>query len=235
MKLTPRLQAIANLIPDHVKMGDIGSDHGYLVTYLYEEGRGVKPIASDINQGPVDNAIRTFEENNLVGKIDVRLGGGFEPYDIGEIDVAVIAGMGGILIRDIIEAAYEKASALKFMVLQPMTQQAFLRAWLLENGFEIFAEQVVREGEKFYEIFCVRRGECSVLDTLDYEIGLRQARLSFPKQDKDVFRAYLEHKIRKYDIIKTQVASKGSEESREMLLEVETKIQKLKGVLESVC
>ncbi len=235
MKLTPRLQAIADLIPENKVVGDIGSDHGYLVTYLYETKKPMRLIASDINHGPVDNALRTFEENGLMGKIEVRLGGGFDPYQAGELNVAVIAGMGGILIRDIIAGAIEKANELDFMVLQPMTQQSVLRKWLVENGFNIFIEQTVQEGEKFYQIFCVKLGDCDVVDTLDLEIGLRQSRLKPPQLELSVWKAYLEYKIRKYETIKAQIGSKGSESSQELLAEVAEKLIKLRGILDHVC
>lgn len=234
MKLTPRLKAIADQVCDHCKVADIGSDHGYLVAALYESNRGIKPIASDINEGPVENALRTLEENDLIGKIEVRLGGGLQPYALGEVDVAVIAGMGGMLIRDILSEAIDKVEALKYAILQPMTQQSELRRWLCEAGFEIFNEIVVREGDKFYEIFSIKKGSVSLEDPIYLEIGLQGTKRS-PLQEPEVYSAYLNFKMNKYTKIIESIRQKGSEESQETLEVATAKLNKIREVLSHVC
>ncbi len=190
MKLTPRLQTIAELLPKDCRVGDVGSDHGYLVAYLVENHWVSKTIATDINQGPVDNAISTLKENNMIDLVDVRLGGGLEPYKDGEIDIAVIAGMGGMLIRDIILQRLTLAKSLEFLVLQPMTQQTELRKWLIANGFEIFNEKNVREGNKYYEIFCVKSGKTEVLDAIQYEIGFKGPLPEMETEDLHEYEAF---------------------------------------------
>lgn len=235
MKLTPRLKTIADLIPAGASVGDIGSDHGYLVAYLVEENKVSKAIASDINQGPVDNALSTFKENNLEGQIEVRLGGGLEPYAPNELDVAVIAGMGGMLVRDIIKEALPLARSLQFLILQPMTQQSELRRWLVENDFEIFNERNVREGNKYYEIFCVRPGQTPLVDSVQYEIGFHKTKETLDSEQRKEFAAFLEHKIRKYKIITKEIAHKGSEGSAETLEQAKARLKKLEEVLSDVC
>jgi tRNA (adenine22-N1)-methyltransferase len=235
MKLTPRLQTIANLIPEGAKVGDVGSDHGYLVAYLVEQEQVSKAIASDINQGPVDNALSTLKENNLQDKIEVRLGGGLEPYVNGEIDIAVIAGMGGMLIRDIISDALVLARTLDFLILQPMTQQSELRRWLVENGFELFNERNIREGNKYYEIFCVRIGVTQVADPIQYEIGFEKECDLMAAGQREEYLVFLQHKIKKYQKIKKEIEHKGSEGSSETLEQVAKKLQKIEEVLSDVC
>lgn len=234
MKLTPRLMAIANLMPSDCRMADVGSDHGYLVAYLVENKLVSKAIASDINQGPVDNALSTLRENGLADQIEVRLGGGLEPYKAGEIDIAVIAGMGGMLIRDIISDALELARSLNCLVLQPMTQQPELRRWLCENGFEIYNETNVREGQKYYEIFCIRPGKTTVKNPIEYEIGFRKPFGDMSDAEKNAFVEFLQHKVKKYQKIKKEIAHKGSEGSAETLELVTRKLQKIEEVLNHV-
>lgn len=234
MKLTPRLQAIADHIPDHMLVGDVGTDHGYLAAYLVQSNRHIKVIASDINEGPVDNALRTLEENQLGHIIEVRLGGGLEPYVLGELDMAVIAGMGGMLIRDIICESHEKVRHLKSAILQPMTQQAELRRWLCENDFEIYNEIVVREGDKFYEIFSIREGQTSVQDPLSLEIGFQGPGRRSELQDPAVYAAFLSFKANKYIKIIDAIREKGSEESKEALLQAEERLKGIEEVLSNV-
>lgn len=231
MKLTPRLQAIADHIPSHCLVGDVGTDHGYLAAYLVESDHHIKVIASDINEGPVENALRTLEENQLGHLIEVRLGGGLEPYALGELDMAVIAGMGGMLIRDIISESLEKVRALKGAILQPMTQQAELRRWLCENDFDIFNEIVVREGDKFYEIFSIRPGTTPVLDSLSLEIGFRSEDRVSVHQDQDIYRGFLSFKANKYSKIIESIRENGSEDSQEALIQAR---ERLKGIEEAL-
>lgn len=231
MKLTPRLEAIASLIESNTKVADVGSDHGYLAVYLHQLGKGIIPIASDINVGPVENAKETLIEEKLEHEIEVRLGGGLEPYSLGEVDVAVIAGMGGILIKDIIEQSLDKIVALKYAVLQPMTQQPYLRQWLIDNHFEIFNERFVNEGSKFYEIFCIRSGQMPEFNEIAYDIGFNRCDQS---QSKEEYKAFLSHKLEKFEQVRTEIENKGSMASQAMLDKLVVKILSVREVLENV-
>ena len=42
--------------------------------------------------------------NNLIDKVDLRLGSGIEVLKPNEVDEIIIAGMGGMLINDILKA-----------------------------------------------------------------------------------------------------------------------------------
>lgn len=231
MKLTPRLEAIAELIEPNCRVADVGSDHGYLAVHLYRAGLGIKPIASDVNAGPVENAKQTLYEEGLEDEIEVRLGGGLQPYEVGETDIAVIAGMGGILIKEILMESLDKVRAMKYLVLQPMTQQPFLRQWLVENNFEIFNERYVVEGLKYYEIFCVKSGHMPVCDEIALDIGFGRCHEG---QDKDSYLAFLTHKLDKFKQVKGEIESNGSETSQAMAGKLEEKIKKVSEVIARV-
>lgn len=234
MKLTPRLETIANLIERDKRVGDVGSDHGYLVAYLVENKMVSKAIATDINQGPIDNAISTLRENNLLDGVEVRLGGGLEPYSDGEIDIAVIAGMGGMLIRDIILERLAFAKDLDYLILQPMTQQTELRKWLIANDFEIFNEKNVREGHKYYEIFCIKPGRTEVADEIQYEIGFKGPLPEMGEGDIQEYEAFLKHKINKYRKIIGEISHKGSSNTAETLALARERLGKIEEVLNDV-
>lgn len=234
MKLTPRLETIAKLIEKDKTVGDVGSDHGYLVAYLVENQLVSKAIATDINQGPVDNAISTLKENNLLDLVEVRLGGGLVPYHEGEIDIAVIAGMGGMLIRDIILERLAFAKTLDYLILQPMTQQTELRKWLVANGFEIFNEKNIREGHKYYEIFCIKPGQTPISDEVQYEIGFKVPLPEMESGDLAEYEAFLKHKINKYHKIIGEISQKGSAGTAETLVTAKERLGKLEEVLNDV-
>ena len=56
MKLTPRLQKIADEIKPGETMADIGTDHGFLPLFLWEQGISPQVIMADISKGSLDKA-----------------------------------------------------------------------------------------------------------------------------------------------------------------------------------
>jgi tRNA (adenine22-N1)-methyltransferase len=152
LKLTPRLQAIADSIKECEVLADVGTDHAYIPIYLMLNGNITKAIATDINKGPIDIAQRRIKQYKLENKIEVRQGSGFEVLKPKEADTIVIAGMGGMLITEIIEQRKDIAKAAKVLVMQPMLDSGKLRRYLMENGFEIFEEELAKEDSKIYEI-----------------------------------------------------------------------------------
>ena len=56
MKLTPRLQTIAEEIKPGESMADIGTDHGFLPLYLWEKEISPKIILTDISKGSLEKA-----------------------------------------------------------------------------------------------------------------------------------------------------------------------------------
>lgn len=153
MKLSKRLNSIAESISGVKTVADIGTDHGALPIALVKSGRCEKAIASDINKGPVDIAISRIGRAREAHRIEVRMGNGLRTLVPGEADLIVVAGMGGPLIRDILEASPEIAKRRDVaFILQPNTEPGTLRKWLLDNDFAITGEELVLDAGKFYEI-----------------------------------------------------------------------------------
>ena len=90
----------------------------------------------------------------MTDKIIVRLANGLdaiEPED--QIDVISICGMGGTLIRDILEAGRKnRLTGKERLVLQPNIGEPTLRRWLMANDYSIIDETIVEENRKLYEI-----------------------------------------------------------------------------------
>ena len=151
-KIDARLLAVAELVSDGAYLADVGTDHAYLPIYLAEQGKISRAVASDIHKGPLVSAEKNIREAGFSDRIHTVLTDGLqglEPYPV--TDVA-IAGMGGLMIKGILE----KASAFKErkvrFILQPMQHIPDLRRYLGENGFAIQKEtQATAEG-KFYQI-----------------------------------------------------------------------------------
>lgn len=150
--LSPRLRAAAELVRKGSFVADVGTDHAYLPIALCLSGKIRGAVASDINKGPIDRARENIEKYGLAGKIStVHTDGlrGIEPFSPEDV---LILGMGGELIASILEAAPWVANAGVNLCLQPMTHAEVLRRYLIERGFEITDERIVREGDKLYQL-----------------------------------------------------------------------------------
>ena len=174
VKLTPRLQIIADEIKAGETMADIGTDHGFLPIYLWEAGICGHVIMADISRGSLNKARDNCRMLHPEQEFDLRLGSGIEVLENGEVDAVAIAGMGGILMTEILGVDLDKAHSFKRLILQPRNHVGKLRYWLLNNGFKIVNEQLVREGKFICEILTIEPKEVAVSmnqdeDDIEYE------------------------------------------------------------------
>lgn len=173
--LTTRLQQVANMVPQGTCMADIGTDHGYVPIYLVEKGIMDRAIACDIHQGPLERAKENLVSSGLAEKISLRLGGGLAPLEKGEVEGVTICGMGGLMIRQILEDEAEKAAALSWIILQPQNHVADLKYFLSRHHFRIEKESLCLEGGQLYEMMKVVPGEMTPVSLLEAEIGVTEA------------------------------------------------------------
>ncbi|WP_353096064.1 class I SAM-dependent methyltransferase [Tissierella praeacuta] len=171
MKLSERLLAIANLVPKNSIVADIGTDHGYIPTYLIENKISKKVIGTDISKGSLDKIIEYVKELGFEDKVDTRLGDGLDVIKPYEVDTLIIAGMGGLLIRDILEKHKKTSDTIIDFILQPMVASKELRQYLIENNFEIIKEELVKEDNKYYEIIHAQKGKYFLEKEIYYEIS----------------------------------------------------------------
>lgn len=197
--LTPRLEAIAKMIPEGAVIADVGTDHGYLPLALLKQKQIPSAIAADINEKPLASARRNAGKE-FIDQMQFRLGNGIEPIGRAEVDLVVIAGMGGELISEILSADWEKTRSISTYILQPMVKVPVLREFLLQNQFRILDESLVREGNKFYQIIKVTHGEEPHVLPIYREIGP-----VILKKGGRVLKEYLDFRIERIEIIQKQL------------------------------
>lgn len=149
-KLSPRLEGIVSLVPVGSRIADVGCDHGYISIALVQRGVAISSIASDIKAGPLAQAEKNINKAELSAKIETRLAPGISALEAGEADVIVIAGMGQRTIADILTEKMEVARAAKYLILQPQSELDLMRSFLIDNGFSILKNKLMREGDKYY-------------------------------------------------------------------------------------
>ncbi len=156
MELKGRLKLIADKVPVCSVVADIGTDHAYIPVYLIQQKKCQHAIASDVKPGPVKVANRNISKYKLNDKIETRMGSGLETLKANEADTVIIAGMGGTLLAELLDAHPEKVSGNTILVLQPMNDLHVVRKWLYDNRFEIYDEELTAEGNKIYCVLSAR-------------------------------------------------------------------------------
>lgn len=155
--LSHRLQALADAVPEGARVIDVGTDHAMLPVWLAQTGRSTHIWASDIRVGPLQSARRLIEETDTCHMIQTRLTNGLQGFGPEDGDTVIIAGMGGETMVSILsDAAWTKNGTL--LILEPQSKQSLLRRWLLENGFSIFHEILVKDAGRIYPILLAKNG-----------------------------------------------------------------------------
>ncbi len=154
-KLSKRLQAVADFVTPGNRAADIGTDHGFLPIYLVQSGRCPHVIAMDLREGPLERAGEHIAAVHLENCIQVRMSDGMNGLSEGEADSAVIAGMGGLTVIQILEAGQKLLPGLKELILGPQSDIAKVRKWLREHRMYIDKEELVFESGKFYPVLHV--------------------------------------------------------------------------------
>lgn len=152
--LSKRLQMVAKFVGPNARLVDVGSDHAYLPISLVENKTIDFAIAGEVVEGPLSNSEENIHQHNLQTQISARLGDGLDVVQVEDnIDTAVIAGMGGILITDILERFINrKEFTIDNLVLQPNIGESLVRIWLMNHNYEIVAEDVLEGDGHTYEI-----------------------------------------------------------------------------------
>jgi len=194
MELSKRLNWIIGKLDKVEIIMDVGTDHGYIPIYLVKNNIAKKVIASDINKEPLKKAKINASLDGVLDKVDLRLGGGLSPLKNEEAEAVIIAGMGGNLIRDILENDLNKVKNLDYLILQPAQNPEVLREYLYNNNYEILEEDICLDDNKYYEIFKVKykTGDYISLEDIFYEISPTMLSKKLP-----LLKSYIESKIEK--------------------------------------
>ena len=157
MELSKRLQAVADLITPQMTVADIGTDHGYLPIWLLNSGKCDSAIAMDVKKGPLQHAEENRGKLLERGELKLRQSDGLKALAPGEVQCAVLAGMGGgLVIRILSEGqACGVTDTLQECILQPQSELEKVRRFLEEEGYETIAEDMVEENGKYYPMMKV--------------------------------------------------------------------------------
>jgi tRNA (adenine22-N1)-methyltransferase len=152
-----RIVSLASLCPTDGPLVDIGSDHGQLLQTLYLQGFAFSLYGSELSSSSFQSLKKSVEDypfhlyqadglNHLPDKVNT----------------IVIAGMGGLLIIDILTKGIAALSKVQTLVLGPQRDVQKVRQWLAKYGWMITEEKFVLESEKGYPLLVAKSGKMTL-------------------------------------------------------------------------
>lgn len=193
MKINDRLKTIGDLADANSFCLDVGCDHAFLDIYLVKRGDNINAIASDIAEGPLEQAKKNIKAEKLDKKIEVRLGNGLDTYS-DEVDTVIISGMGGRNMIGIFKNNIDVLKKIKTIIVSPNNYHEDVKRFLVKSGFYIEEEVMVKEKKFIYQIIKFYKGK-KKYTRREYFFGP----IFLKKKDK-LFKEYYERELKSREI-----------------------------------
>ena len=158
MRINDRLKTIGDLVNANSFCLDVGCDHAFLDIYLVKKNIGIKAIASDVAEGPLEQAKQNIKKEGLEKEMEVRLGDGLDTYS-SEVDTVIISGMGGRNMIGIFKNNLKVLKDIDTIIVSPNNYQEDVKRFLCKNGFIVDDEIMVREKKFIYQIIKFVKGK----------------------------------------------------------------------------
>ena len=194
MKINARLKKIGDLVEANSFCLDVGCDHALLDIYLVSSKRNIKAVASDIADGPIEQAKKNIKRERLENEIEVRKGAGISTYTK-EIDTVIISGMGGRNIIGICKNDLRILKKIDTLIISPNNYHEDVKRFLCKNGFYIENEEFVRDGKFIYQIIIFKKGK-KKYSKKEYFFGP-----VFLEKKGPLFREYYEREMKSREIL----------------------------------
>ena len=214
MKINARLKKIGDLAPANSFCLDIGCDHALLDIYLVHKNKNIKAVASDIAEGPLEQAKENIKRERLEKEIEVRLGDGLSTYSK-EIDTIIISGMGGRNIIGICKKDLKILKNIDTLIISPNNYQEDVKRYLCKNGFYIENEEFVKDKKFIYQIIIFKKGKHKYTN-IEYFFGP-----VFLVKKGVLFREYYEREMKSREILLTILPGKYKLKKKRIKKEIE--------------
>ena len=210
--ISERLKAVAGMVTKGKKVADIGTDHGYVPIYLVENSICSKVYAMDINEGPLKIADKNIAIHGFGDKIETIQSNGMEKLKDNMVDGAIISGMGGDLIVDILSRG-KNINGINELVLSPHRRVDLVRKYLLENNWEIIDEKMLIDSGKYYTIIKALKNDGKL--HMYSEVELKYGKILLDNKDL-VLKGYLEKEYLKFAEIFEKMKANKSDNMQEV-------------------
>ncbi|WP_342756398.1 class I SAM-dependent methyltransferase [Kineothrix sedimenti] len=150
--LSDRMLCVAGMVTKGNVVCDVGCDHGFVPIYLVKNGISPRALAMDVGKGPLEAANEHIKEYALTDYIETRLSDGVTALRRGEADTLICAGMGGKLMKRIMEEGKDKIRFMQEVILQPQSEIQGIREFLRKQDYHIMDEDMILEDRKYYPV-----------------------------------------------------------------------------------
>lgn len=159
-QLDERLQAAADLFSACELGADIGADHGRLSCFLLYTQKCSQMLISDISADSLQKARDLMHLHSLDDRADFCVADGLASLEKanGKVGCAAICGMGGALVSRILQKGQASLKGAD-LVLSSHTDIPMVRKTIVEIGYHIAAERIVRAKGRFYIVMRCEAGE----------------------------------------------------------------------------
>ena len=148
MVVPKRIKTIGDFIESGDVVVDVGADHGLLEVYLIAKYPNITITAVENKIGPYK-----ILERNLKAYKNVRLSLSDGLESVSKLTkTVVLAGMGGLNIKNILDAYPKKTKNLQKIIIDAHRDINIARETIINYGFKINREKIVYEQNKFYVV-----------------------------------------------------------------------------------
>ena len=211
----------------HMAIERLRPEYREVIKLYYLDDLSVKEIAEVLNKNENTVTQKNVADYNVGEIVSTRLGNGLAVIEPGEVDVVTIAGMGGSLMIEILDAAPLVVDKLNRIILQPNVGAEAVRIWAEKNRWHIVEEQLVRENDRFSVIIAMEPGR-SLNSMTPVELFLGPELL---KQQHPLLGLYISEEYDKAQMVLAQLAKSDSEESRHKEQMLKRKWEDVNGVI----
>ena len=229
--LSKRMEAVASLVPEHLKtVADIGCDHAYVSIKLKQDEKADRIIAMDLRKGPLEIARQNVIKYEMSDHIELRLSDGMDKLSPKEADAIVIAGMGGLLMIDILIRGSNILQCDKppALILQPQSDIREVRSFLYDNSYHITKEKMIYEDGKYYTAILATPGTDK---PYDMEEDWIYGKYNIDTQD-DILIKYLTKERSNLEEILNSLKGNASDKASKRSEEIELLLKNNKAAME---
>lgn len=192
-----RIEKIADMVKKGMIVADIGTDHALLPILLVSENKTNKVYACDIAKGPLESAKTNIEKYGFTSNITTILSDGLDNVP-SDTQVVVIAGMGYLTAKSILENAQDRLSSFAQIITEINRDPQLMREWISNHHYTILDESFVYEKGHGYSIISFNTNTHDAYTNEDIEIGpiLKEKKdeeyISFLNEQYDKFTSIIE-------------------------------------------
>ncbi|MGN0368624.1 MAG: tRNA (adenine(22)-N(1))-methyltransferase [Wujia sp.] len=231
IRLSRRMQALVQMLLDEKDLpvgtvADIGCDHAFVSMACIDKKIANHVIAMDVGVQPLKIAQSNIREYGYEQVIETRLSDGFMALQPKEADWAILAGMGGALMRRILQQGSCHLEEGVKLILQPQSEPELVRIFLEQVGYQIIDEEMLVEDGKYYTIIKAKKGAMTC-DDIQRRFGPVLLKKKHP-----VLRQFLSDEYEKNKQLKTRLQSSQTQAAKKRRKEIEVELSIIEAAMQ---